>query len=239
MFAGPNGSGKSTLINMIRKQYNIGYFINADEIESEINKSKFIKCSDFLPMDINQETFENFIDRHKIHDSRVSKYNYQEIKVTNGYMVINKPIDSYIAAIIAEFFRFILMECDSSFSFETVMSHESKVEYLQTIKKKGFKTYLYYISTQDPSINQNRVKIRVEKGGHNVDWNKIEKRYFRSMELLSQAFMFSDRAFIIDSSTNDESTVFIEKEDNKIKILKDEIPEWIQTYLIDKIQNLI
>ena len=34
MFAGPNGSGKSTLIQEVKKNYNVGIFINADEIEA-------------------------------------------------------------------------------------------------------------------------------------------------------------------------------------------------------------
>ena len=37
MFAGPNGSGKSTLIEDVKKHYNVGYFINADVIEKQLN----------------------------------------------------------------------------------------------------------------------------------------------------------------------------------------------------------
>ena len=32
VFAGPNGSGKSTLVENIRKNYNLGILINADDI---------------------------------------------------------------------------------------------------------------------------------------------------------------------------------------------------------------
>ena len=57
----------------------------------------------------------------------------------------------------------------STFSFETVMSHHSKVSFLKEVKQAGFKTYLYFICTQDPEINQKRVLNRVSKGGHSVD----------------------------------------------------------------------
>ena len=40
MFAGPNGSGKSTLIKEISKEFNVGYFINADQIEAALNSKK-------------------------------------------------------------------------------------------------------------------------------------------------------------------------------------------------------
>lgn len=36
VFAGPNGSGKSTIEDLIASKYNLGYFINPDEIEKEI-----------------------------------------------------------------------------------------------------------------------------------------------------------------------------------------------------------
>lgn len=36
VFGGPNGSGKSTLFASIAEQFNVGYFINADEIENQI-----------------------------------------------------------------------------------------------------------------------------------------------------------------------------------------------------------
>ena len=52
MFAGPNGSGKSTLIQEVRKSYNVGYFINADEIEVLLAKQKYLDCSLFFPTGI-------------------------------------------------------------------------------------------------------------------------------------------------------------------------------------------
>src|SRR5690606_4974445 len=138
-------------------------------------------------------------------------------------------VNSYLASVIAEFFRFILLECQATFSFETVMSHSSKISFLEKAKRKGFKIYLYFISTQDPSINVNRVKIRVSKGGHAVDKDKIEKRYYHSMELLSEAFLNADRAFIFDNSTDTrEQRVLVEKNEDEVKIHTDEIPEWIQ-----------
>ena len=74
-----------------------------------------------------------------------------------------------------------------SFTYETVMSHISKVELLNYAKLKGFRTYLYYIATDDPEINISRVKNRVNLGGHNVPENLIIDRYHRSLDLLINA----------------------------------------------------
>lgn len=36
LFAGPNGSGKTTIINRIPDKINLGFLINADDIETEL-----------------------------------------------------------------------------------------------------------------------------------------------------------------------------------------------------------
>ena len=60
-----------------------------------------------------------------------------------------------------------------SFSFETVMSHPSKIKELKKAKEKGYRIYLYFVCTDDAEINVNRVANRIEKGGHPVDVYKI------------------------------------------------------------------
>lgn len=42
VFAGPNGSGKTTLFNEFKKQYDPGYFINADKLEKQLANNGFI-----------------------------------------------------------------------------------------------------------------------------------------------------------------------------------------------------
>lgn len=47
VFAGPNGSGKSTVQARVSINYDIGYFINADNIEDALRQHKTISFSDF------------------------------------------------------------------------------------------------------------------------------------------------------------------------------------------------
>jgi len=122
-----------------------------------------------------------------------------------------------------------------TFSFETVMSHESKVRFLEKAKAFGFTTYLYFICTHDPQINVQRVKNRVIEGGHDVMETKIVSRYFRSLDLLCEAFLVADRAFIIDSS-NKMREVFMEKKQDNVVIHQDEAPGWVDEYLLEKLK---
>jgi len=156
-------------------------------------------------------------------------------KISDGFLISTEKINSYQASYIAEFFRSILVESNQTFSFETVMSHPSKIEFLKKAKQMGFTTYLYFICTQDPAINQLRVQNRVLKGGHNVDSDKIAKRYHASLELLSDAFRLADRAYVIDSS-NEKRDVILEKKRKSLEIHSDRIPDWVEAHLINKLK---
>lgn len=46
VFAGPNGSGKSTLVKEIQSKYDLGYFVNADHIESMLIEYGYFDLSE-------------------------------------------------------------------------------------------------------------------------------------------------------------------------------------------------
>ncbi|MBN3582543.1 hypothetical protein JYB64_09085 [Algoriphagus aestuarii] len=89
--------------------------------------------------------------------------------------------------------------------------------FISEAKSIGYKCYLYFICTDDPSINVLRVKNRTEMGGHDVPSSLIESRYFRSLELLKDAFVLAERAFIIDSSNRNRNLV-VEKNNRQLMI---------------------
>lgn len=235
MFAGPNGSGKSTLISEVRKTYNVGFFINADEIESELKKKRFLDLTDFSSKLLTQSAWDEFVGKAKKNDNRFEG-EFPAVSLRDNFLICKYELNSYHCSLIAEFLRNNLLDQDQTFSFETVMSHDSKVEFLRNAKEKGFTTYLYFICTQDPKINIQRISNRVEKGGHDVNSKKTLERYYRSLGLLFEAFMVADRAFIIDSS-NKSRDVVIEKKKNQILILKENVPEWVNKYLLEKIET--
>lgn len=143
---------------------------------------------------------------------------------------------SYWASVLADFIRHKLLGARISFTFETVMSSPDKVAFLRKAQQAGYRTYLYFVATEDPEINVARVSYRVQTGGHPVAEDKIRSRYVRSLELLSQAVMHADRAYIFDNSDSDRLWVAEVTEGVEIEMKSNEMPAWFKTALWDKFE---
>ena len=88
-----------------------------------------------------------------------------------------------------------------SFTFETVMSHVTKIDMLRRARASGFDTRLFFVSTEDPAINISRVRTRVELGGHAVPERKIIDRYDRTMRQLREAVRNTDSGALFDNTS--------------------------------------
>lgn len=122
-----------------------------------------------------------------------------------------------------------------SFTFETVMSSPDKIEILKKAQTEGYRTYLYYVATEDPLINLLRIGHRVKSGGHNVPSEKVVSRYYRSLELLFEAVKHTDRTFIFDNSGDNKIWIAEIVGGTEISLQTEEIPAWFQKYILDKI----
>jgi len=121
-----------------------------------------------------------------------------------------------------------------SFTYETVMSHESKIEFLKQAKGKGFRIYLYFIATEDPEINVSRVNVRVAQQGHNVDPEVIKNRYYKSLQHLKAAVKNSNRAYVWDNSGTASLLIAEITDGADVKIIDTEkVPNWFVKYLAE------
>ncbi len=111
------------------------------------------------------------------------------------------------------------LKAHASFAFETVGSHESKAQLMQTAKDQGYHVRLFFVCTQDPQINLRRIEKRVEKGGHNVPHDKVISRYERSMRLLQEEFKIAHEAHVFNNSWEKPLLIAHKVSDNEIYIL--------------------
>nr|VFJ92459.1 MAG: Predicted ABC-type ATPase [Candidatus Kentron sp. LFY] len=97
----------------------------------------------------------------------------------------------------------------TSMAFETVFSTREKLEFVQRARAKGFFTRFFFVCTNDPSINAQRVALRVMEGGHDVPIPKIIDRYYRSITNCVEATRLVDRAYFYDNSESDTDPVLM------------------------------
>lgn len=237
MFAGPNGSGKSTIKAVVEEEIGadlFGVYVNADEVESSIRLSGVLDVSDY-GVETSAEEVLGFLTSSSFLAEKGLAEAAAQIDFANGILSFGSvEINSYFASAAVDFLRQKLLDAGITFTFETVMSHPGKVNFLKKAQEKGFRTYLYYVATEDPDINISRVESRVAEGGHNVDRNKIIDRYYRSLDLLADAIQYTNRAYIFDNSSAERVWV-AEITDNAVLELKTDImPSWFVTFLWDK-----
>ena len=136
---------------------------------------------------------------------------------------------------IAEFLREESLKAGIDFSFETVMSHKNKIEFIRRANRNGYHSYLYFVSTDDFRINIERVKTRVIEGGHSVPDNKIRDRYFRTLALLYNALKVCYKSYIFDNSNKFRELARVDR-DKKLYLTEkiNDLPDWFNNYVIDK-----
>jgi predicted ABC-type ATPase len=159
----------------------------------------------------------------------------------NGIRLIDSGADERLAQIIADFLRKKLLAEKKKFSFETVFSHHSKLDIMKQAKDAGYKVYLYFVSTESPEINIDRVAYRTETGGHHVAADKIRSRYNRSLDLLHDAAQIAYQAYFFDNSGRQPELIahFKAEKNGKRwdKIDSEKIPAWFSKYYLAKVSK--
>ena len=232
MFAGPNGSGKTFLFNHLR---NKGYihtelYVSADRIEHDLKlNSKFFFSA--YRVKVTEVEFKDHIRKSGLFKKIIDTTFVDWISVRSGVLTIEgdeRSINSYVASFIATFLCEKLFKTSQSFCFETVLSHPSKFTLFELAKKAGYKTYLYFVCTDNWKLNIERVKLRVQDGGHDVDHEKIESRYYRSLKNFDKAAHMADSSFLIDNSK--DFTRIAELKSGKVFYIADPFPGWFREY---------
>lgn len=238
MFAGPNGSGKSTLKTVLRREL-LGVYLNPDELEREMRNDGFLQLNAYgvITTEAEAQTFfreSKFLKHAGLADAAM------KVSVSDGRLLFSgESVNSYMASATVDFFRQRLMETQTSFTLETVMSHPGKVEMLKEAQKLGYRTYLYFIATDDPEINVSRVANRVRLGGHAVPVEKIVKRYHASLGLLMDAIRHTNRAYIFDNSGEDQERTWLAEvtDGRELEMKTDRMPAWFKHAVWEKITS--
>ncbi|MGY0196575.1 hypothetical protein ACWA7J_16030 [Leptothrix sp. BB-4] len=230
VFAGPNGSGKSTIHEILKPEW-IGVYVNADEIEKQLRHTGSLDLNS-LELTATADVLQARIRTHLAASELLAKHGLsqvaQAVSVSPDRHLHLPPesANSYVAAVLADALRRALLAQGSTFTFETVMSSRDKIDFMREAQSLGYRTYLYFVATDDPEINISRVQLRVSQGGHDVPEDLIRSRYVRSIGLLDDACAAANRAYIFDNSGDAHQCIAEVRDGSEMTVQVDALPAW-------------
>lgn len=96
-----------------------------------------------------------------------------------------------------------LIKHNLEFAFETTLSTRSYVNTIANAKKSGYFVTLVFFWLNSPELAIERVKTRVQDGGHDIPVDEIKRRYLSGTKKLFNLYLpISDYWMIIDNSEN-------------------------------------
>jgi predicted ABC-type ATPase len=114
-----------------------------------------------------------------------------------------------------------------SLIFETVLSQKNKVEFIARAAAAGYFIRLFFVGTDDPSINAARVAARVYDGGHGVPIDKIIDRYFKSIANCARLARHVDRIYVYDNSIDDsDPRLLFRGSDGRVAKIYGHVSDW-------------
>lgn len=97
-----------------------------------------------------------------------------------------------------------LIRGKNDFGFETTLSSKGHQQIIRLAKEVGYSIVLIYFWLESLDLARARVRARVEKGGHNIEPEVIERRYRRGLSNFFTMYQgLSDNWVMYDNSGNE------------------------------------
>ena len=111
-----------------------------------------------------------------------------------------------------------------TFNQETTLCGKSVIKNILKAKELGYSIELHYIGVENVEIAKERVKYRVEQGGHGIAENNIEKRYVESFTQLNSILKDCNLIAFYDNTT--EFRRFAICKNGKLVRISHKVPRW-------------
>ncbi len=116
-----------------------------------------------------------------------------------------------------------LFEQNENFAFETTLATKTYKQKILQAQKNGYNTTLLFFWLKNTDLAKERVKIRVQEGGHNIPEDVIERRYLNGITNLFEIYLpIMDQVLIFDNSEGKHDLIAEKNLEDEINILNQE-----------------
>jgi predicted ABC-type ATPase len=112
-----------------------------------------------------------------------------------------------------------LAERGVDFGFETTLSGRTYVKLLQEMKKKGYLIHIFFLWISDVELALERIKLRVQSGGHHIPEAIVRRRFVRSLPSFLRVYKPLADSWTIFDNSGDVPKMIAFEELGKIEIL--------------------
>ncbi len=104
------------------------------------------------------------------------------------------------------------------FGFESTLAASTPIKLMKAAKVKGYQVVLLYFWLSSPQLAMERVRERVNKGGHNIPEAVIMRRYNRSIQNLTANYIPLADVWMVFDNSNDNPALIAEGEQESAMI---------------------
>jgi predicted ABC-type ATPase len=124
----------------------------------------------------------------------------------------------------------LLIQEKKDLIIESNLSKSSDYDWIALMRKNGYDTVLFFMSTDSVKINIERVHRRAEQGGHDIPEPIIEQRYRMGLTYLKSNLLLFSKATLFDASKGRlQKIAYLEK--GQIFYKDADCPDWTKKCL--------
>lgn len=110
-----------------------------------------------------------------------------------------------------------------TFAIETTLSTKSYKALITQAKSLEYEIVLLYFWLESPELAIERVKHRIQQGGHNIPEDVIRRRYAKGLKNLFEIFIPVADSWIVFDNSHNEPDVIAKGTKSQIQVFKNEI----------------
>ncbi len=115
-----------------------------------------------------------------------------------------------------------------SYNKETTLVTPMLINEITNAKSLGYTVNLLFIGTDSYELCDERIKHRVEKGGHDIDRKLLEKRFEKQFQYLDRAIDVCDNVYLYE---NEESIKIVGVYEEGKKLYQNKNSNWLNNFL--------